>query len=79
MARPVITSNIHGCKEAMEPGVSGLLCEPKNADSLYETMKRFCALSNEDRRAMGLAGRERMERIFDKKKVVAETMKGLGL
>lgn len=79
MARPVITSNIHGCKEAVEPGVSGLLCEAKNADSLYENMKRFCGLSREERRAMGLAGRERMERIFDKKKVVAETVKGLGL
>lgn len=79
MARPVITSNIHGCKEAVESGVSGLLCEPKNADSLYEAMRCFCCLSNEERRIMGLAGRMRMEQVFDKKKVVAETMKGLGL
>lgn len=79
MGRPVITSRIHGCMEAVDENVSGLLCEPKNADSLYEVMKRFLAMSQEEREAMGLAGRRHMEAVFDKKKVVAETMKGLGL
>lgn len=79
MARPVITSDIHGCKEAVVEGVSGLLCQPKNADSLYNAMKRFCEMTNEERRAMGVAGRTHMEQVFDKKKVVAATMKGLGL
>lgn len=79
MGRPVITSNIHGCKEAVVEGVSGLLCEPKNENRLYDSMKRFCEMTNEERRAMGMAGRTHMERVFDKKKVVAETMKGLGL
>ena len=79
MGRPVITSNIHGCKEAVVEDVSGLLCEPKNENRLYDSMKRFCEMTNEERRAMGLAGRAHMERVFDKKKVVAETMKGLGL
>lgn len=40
-------------------------------------MKRFCALSMEERRAMGLAGRKRMEAVFDKKRVVEETIKRL--
>lgn len=79
MGRPVITSDIHGCKEAVEDGISGLLCGPKDADSLYNAMKAFCQMPNEARRAMGLAGRAHMEQIFDKKKVVEETMKGLGL
>ena len=55
------------------------ITEIDGADSLYEAMKCFCGFSNEERQAMGLAGRKRMEQIFDKKKVVAETMKGLGL
>lgn len=78
-ARPVITSNIHGCMEAVEDGVSGFLCERKNADSLYEVMKRFCKLDYENRKNMGLAGRKRMELIFDKKKVVQDTINHLGL
>jgi len=79
MGRPIITSNIRGCKEAVREGVSGLLCEPKNADSLYEAMKCFLNLPHETRAQMGHAGRAHMEAVFDKKKVVMETMKALDL
>jgi galacturonosyltransferase len=77
MGRPVITSNIPGCMEAVIEGESGLLCEAKNADSLYDAMKRFMAMSWEQREAMGLAGHRHMEAVFDKKIVVAETVKHL--
>lgn len=76
--RPVITSNIPGCKEAVIEGLSGLLCEPKNVDSLYAVMKQMAEMSVAERRAMGLAGRKHMEDVFDKKKVVEETMRKLG-
>jgi len=76
--RPVITSNIPGCKEAVIEGVSGLLCEPKSVDSLYAVMKRMAEMSAAERRAMGLAGRKHMEDVFDKKRVVEETMRHLG-
>lgn len=72
--RPVITSNIHGCLEAVEDGVTGFLCEKGNPDDLYRAMKSFVNLNYEERKAMGLLGRKRMEEIFDKKKVVEETM-----
>lgn len=77
MGRPLITSNIPGCKEAVLDGISGLLCEPQNADSLYEVMKRFLSLPTEIRTQMGKDGRKHMETVFDKKKVVEETMKAL--
>lgn len=79
MGRPLITSRIHGCMEAVIEGQSGLLCEPKNADSLYEAMFRFCKMSHEQREAMGQTGRKHMENGFDKRKVVADTVKELGL
>lgn len=72
--RPVITSNIHGCLEAVDDGVSGYLCEPKNAEDLYEKIKLFINLSVEEKKNMGLAGRRRMEAIFDKNKVVEKTV-----
>jgi len=75
--RPVITSNIHGCLEAVEDDISGYLCDVKNSESLYEAMKKMAELSADERRSMGLAGRKRMEEMFDKKKVVAETMRHL--
>lgn len=72
--RPVITSNIHGCLESVEDGVTGYLCVSKNSDDLYRVMKKFTELSYNERKAMGLAGRKRMEEVFDKKKVVKETV-----
>jgi len=75
--RPVITSNIHGCLEAVIDGESGFLTEAKNADSLYETMKRFAALPHEAKAAMGACGRRHMEAVFDKRIVVEETMRGI--
>lgn len=77
MGRPVITSNIHGCMEAVEDGVSGFICEKQAAKDLYRVMKRFSEFSYDQRRDMGLAGRKRMEEIFDKKKVIEVTCEEL--
>lgn len=75
--RPVITSNIPGCLEAVVEGKTGFLVERKNADDLYRVMKKFTELSYEEQKTMGLAGRKHMEETFDKKKVVAETIGSL--
>lgn len=74
MGRPLITSRIHGCMEAVIEGESGFLCEPQNTDSLYEAMVRFCEMPQNKREAMGRAGRRHMEEVFDKGNVVAETL-----
>lgn len=76
--RPVITSNIPGCKEAVDEN-SGILCTPKDADSLYNAMIRMVNLSNDERRNMGIRGRARMEELFDKDDVVKKTIKYLGI
>lgn len=72
--RPVITSDIYGCREAVDEGVTGLLCAVKDADSLYEQMKKMALLSREEREQMGLAARKKMERQFDKNVVVKNTI-----
>lgn len=75
--RPIITSNIPGCKEAVIPDVSGFLCEPKNVDGLYLAMKKMTDINVEHRAIMGKAGRKHMQDVFDKRKVVADTIKHL--
>lgn len=72
--RPIITSNIPGCKEAVIDGVSGFLCEPKNVHSLYKAMRQMAGLNREERQGMGKAGRKHIEELFDKRKVVMETI-----
>lgn len=72
--RPVITSDIPGCQEAVHAGVSGLLCRPKNVENLYQAMKTMMEFPAAQRTAMGLAGRKRMEDQFDKQLVVKQTI-----
>lgn len=71
--RVLVTSNIPGCKEAVDNGKNGLLCKVKDKESLYQAMKKVVELSPEKRELAGKLGREKMEREFDKKSVVEMT------
>ena len=75
--RPIITSNIPGCKEAVIDGTSGILCEPQNEDDLYEKLKTFINMSMAEKKEMGIQGRKLMESRFDKKEVVSKTITNL--
>jgi glycosyltransferase involved in cell wall biosynthesis len=66
---------VPGCREVVEDGVNGLLCEVKNADSLTEALERMLTLSSGEREAMALRGREKVTGEFDEKNVV-ERYKG---
>ena len=79
MGRPLITSDIPGCREAVIEGRSGLLCQARDADSLYGAMKRFLELTHREREQMGKAGRAHMEAVFDKSRVVEKTVEALGV
>ncbi len=68
--RPVIATNIPGCIETFEPYVSGIPFEPKDPEDLVRAIKEFIELPYEKKAEMGAEGRKRMERIFDRKKVV---------
>lgn len=68
--RALITSDIPGCREAVENGVTGFLCRVRDAEGLRDRMDAFIQLSEAERRDMGLNGRRRMEKRFDRKKVV---------
>lgn len=76
--RPVIASNISGCKEAFEEGVTGFGFTPGKPVELIDAMDKFLALPTKERAAMGRRGREKMEREFDRKLVTAAYMDEVG-
>lgn len=71
MGRPVIASNIPGCKETFDEGISGLGIEPRNTLDLIDALNAFLDLSYSEKRAMGIAGRKKMEEQFDRNIVVS--------
>ena len=68
--RPVIATDVPGCIETYEPGVTGLSFKPKDTQSLIDAIEQFLQLSNSKRAAMGRAGRAKVEREFDRQIVV---------
>lgn len=77
MGRPLITTNIHGCKEAIKD--NGYLCNAMDKEDLYKKIKKFIELDYKKKVNMSLNSRKHIEKIFDKRKVVKETMKGLNI
>lgn len=63
--RPLIATDVPGCRSVVEDAATGLLCAPRSSESLAEACLRFLALSFVDQAAMGQAGRVKMEREFD--------------
>ena len=68
--RPVIATKVAGCRETFDEGISGIGFEAKNVDDLVRAVKEFLALTNEQRARMGLAGRKKMEKEFDREIIV---------
>lgn len=68
--RPIITTNRAGCREAVDDGVNGFVVREKDSQDLIEKIEKFLSLPIEERKKMGLAGREKVEREFDRKIVV---------
>lgn len=62
--RPVIASDIPGCRETFDDGVSGFGFPVGDAEALSATILRFIALPYSEKCAMGLAGRGKMEQSF---------------
>lgn len=71
MGRPLIATDVPGCRSVVDDGQTGLLCEVRSGESLARACTRFLSLSHEMRRDMGEAGRRKMEQEYDQALVVA--------
>lgn len=70
MARPILTTNVPGCKDCVDDGVNGFLFQPHNANDLIRVLNKFKGLNNDARISMGSAGRHKVEMEFDERIVI---------
>lgn len=70
MARPVIATDVAGCRSVVDRDLSGYFCQVRSVSSLIAAMSRFLEAPYETRIAMGAAGRAKMQREFDEAIVV---------
>jgi glycosyltransferase involved in cell wall biosynthesis len=77
IGRPIITTNAVGCKEVVDDGVNGYLCQPKDAVDLANKIEKILLLSDKHRTEMGLRSREKVEREFDERVVIGKYLRVL--
>jgi glycosyltransferase involved in cell wall biosynthesis len=70
MERPLIATDVPGCREVVEDGSNGYLCRVRDPASLAAAMKRLAELSDEDRLAMGQAARRQVQERFSEEFVI---------
>lgn len=68
--RPVITTDRPGCGEIVDDGKTGFIVRQQDADDVIAKVRSFLSLPYEERKAMGLAARQKVEREFDREIVV---------
>jgi len=68
--RPIIASNIPGCREIIDEGINGFTFEVKSQSSLTTIVEKFINLPYEYKKQMGYAGREKMIKEFSRENVV---------
>jgi len=77
MGRPIVTTDHPGCREAIEPGVTGFLCQPRDVDSLEQAILRVAGLAGAEWAAMSGAARERAVRLFSQDIIIERYLEAL--
>ena len=68
--RPIITTDRSGCREVIDDGVNGYMIPCQNSEKLVEAIDKFLGQSWDEKRAMGVEARKKVEREFDRQIVV---------
>lgn len=64
MSRPVIATDVPGCREVIEDDITGFLCKPRDYNDLSDKMEKMILLPYETRRIMGEKGRQKVQQEF---------------
>ena len=79
MARPLIATDVPGCRHVVEDGVNGFLCAVRDPASLAEAMGRMLRLGAEDRARLGASARAKVEREYDEQIVAGRYLDAIAL
>lgn len=77
MARPLLATDVAGCREVVHDGLNGLLCQPRDSQDLAQKMSRILALPEAQLQQMGHASRQLVEQRFDENLVIDQYRKAL--
>lgn len=71
MGKPLIATDVPGCRQVVDHEINGLLCKPRNAEDLARAILKFLHTPSQQREHMGHESRAKAEREFDEKNIFA--------
>jgi glycosyltransferase involved in cell wall biosynthesis len=77
MGRPLVTTDVPGCREVVRHGINGLLCRPRNSHDLADRMQEILQMPAEQLAQMGQASRQLVQERFDEQQVIDAYLKAL--
>ncbi|MDR9827840.1 glycosyltransferase family 4 protein [Vibrio sp. FNV 38] len=60
MGKPIVTTNSVGCRETVDNGINGFLCQPRDTQSLLEQLEKIIVMSEAERESLGAGSRQKM-------------------
>jgi glycosyltransferase involved in cell wall biosynthesis len=71
LGRPIVTTDVPGCRDIVRDGENGFLCAPRDAAALAEALARAAQVDDAQWRRMAAAGRARVIAEFSQDRVSA--------
>ena len=72
MGKPIVTTDNVGCRETVDDGINGFLCDLRSTESLILQLDKMINLTHKQRLEMGRASRKKIEREFDEQIVISK-------
>ncbi len=79
MGKPIVTTNVPGCREVVIAGYNGFLCEARSTESLYLSLKKMHNSSEIELEKMSANSRSFVEEKFDEQIVIQKYITEIGL
>jgi glycosyltransferase involved in cell wall biosynthesis len=78
MGKPLIATDVPGCRDVVAQGDTGYLCEVRSAASLADAMIKVLEAPEAERSSLGARGRDKVELEFCQSRVIAKYLAALG-
>lgn len=77
MEKPIIATNVPGCKDVVDDGVNGYLCKVKNSKDLADKIEMMLNLTKDERETMGKLGRNKIKKEMDENIIIEKYLKAI--
>ena len=76
-AKPIVATDVPGCRHVVEHGKNGFLCQPRSSCDLADKMLDMLSLSDSQRKSMGTYGRQKVMKEYDENLVISKYLEAI--